>query len=83
MELTKAIIQASCCRVSIAFGLTLPFKTRNTDNGDGNGRQRKGIANDAADAEGRSLTVAVLHFAQRRSTQVAVRGHQSIRAERG
>jgi hypothetical protein len=50
---------------------------RSTHNGNRNGGQRKGIADDAADAEGRPLAVAVsvFHFAQRRSTLGAVRGH--------
>jgi hypothetical protein len=77
------MIQASCGRVSTLFTSRSTSVRGNTNNGDGDGGQRKGIANDAADTEGRSLTVAVLHFAQRRSTQVAVRGHKSIRAERG
>lgn len=66
--------------------LTMLARSRSTDNGNGDGGQRKGIADDAADAEGRPLAVAVsvFHFAQRRGALGAVRGHVSVvRGERG
>lgn len=83
MELTKAIIHASYARLAVS--LTERPSTGSTHDADGDGGQRKGIADDAADAEGRPLAVAVsvFHFAQRRSAQGAVRGHVSMGAGEG
>jgi hypothetical protein len=54
--------------------------SRTTYKGNGDGGKCERVANDATDAEGRALAVAVsvFHFAQRRGAQRAVRGHVSV-----
>jgi hypothetical protein len=59
--------------------------SRTTHKGNGDGGKCERVANDATDAEGRALAVAVsiFHFAQRRGAQRAVRGHVSVSMAEG
>lgn len=63
-----------------AFSLAQQLTGAGTHDRDGDGGQRKGVANNAANAKGRPLAVAVsvFHFAKRRSALGAVRGHVSM-----
>jgi hypothetical protein len=87
MLLTKAMIQASCAQASQQKTLIalrhstsrgLAQVLMGTDKADGDGGQRKGVANDAPKGERRPpvVSVAVFHFAKRWGAQRAVRGHK-------
>lgn len=56
MLATKAMIQASCHGLAGSLSRTQHLGTHNAD---GDGGQRKGVADDAANAEGRGALAAV------------------------
>jgi hypothetical protein len=75
-ELIKAMIQASCGSTLACQPYSLMYIC--TNHADRDGREREGVADDAAYGRGRPAieAVSIFHFAQRWGSKGTVRGHK-------